>query len=306
LVIILGSLIVDITTEIVITSRFVFVALMSVAYARNLPVFEGYDCTASYLKRNGMLEKGIPVVFNDLPAEECSEKLENFKNAFYTEIKNGFDSNEDLARNSQCMVDQLKKLRVAELTMKEHIYGTLSGLTKRKQKEILKKIESSIDSKMKVAAFLCVFKESFGEMFDELIVQNSKSHSGEKNVSESSLKEDYCVRKHFVDNNLIDTTLFPVILNPKSITVNDSDCSDILKTFIIETEDELVDQFADEDGKKLKRRCIAKTVKTSRYFEVMGKVFLLTELQITPEVKDRERALFIEAMKVIVEEIMKC
>jgi len=256
-----------------------------------------------------LLERNFKITSNDVGTEQCEESLKSFRQVFYTEIKSGFDEDEDLVENSECLVGHLTKLHLAEVAMKKYVYENTAGLSKRKKKKALRTVDKALEIKMESAINFCVGNEAFGELFDELYTDsNNKNKTEDDDEDESSPSEDYCVRKHFVDNNLINSTQYQVIVNPTNITTADLNCDEIVELLVDEAEDELVDQFAYEMGKKSKkkRRCIAKTVRTFKYFESVGRVGLLGEIGIPDEDKTQQRTQFIQAMLELYENVHKC
>lgn len=157
---------------------------------------------------------------------------------------------------------------------------------------------------METAVKLCTTQAEFGKLFDELYASSNQTDDDE----EDSPQEDYCMRKYMVDKNLINSTVYKVNLNPLNIDISGIDCDEIIESSIQESVDELKDEFDDVVKRPSKRatKCITKTIRSFHFFEANVKVVVLGEAGISDENKIKEKSIYIESMKALYENILKC
>jgi len=270
---------------------------------------ESYKCFENYLHFNKMMERGIrrqfPGKFKAINATDgCDVHLKNFRDKYYEEAARAIKADEDLSENVDCLIEQMRKFHVAEVSMKLLVYKHSKKLSKRKQKKALRAIDFAIEKKMETAVKLCTTQEEFGKLFDELYSSANQTDDGE----EDSPQEDYCMRKYMVDKNFINSTVYKVNLNPLNIDVSGIDCDEIIENSIQESVDELKHEFDDVVKRPSKRttKCITKTIRSFNFFEANVKVVVLGEVGITDENKIKEKAIYIESMKALYENILKC
>lgn len=269
-----------------------------------------------YLKEHKMLDKGYRYKPKKdkksenevaLPGSECEPRLIAYRDIFYTELAAELSAEEELAAHAECMIEQLKSLHLAEVAMKQYVYENTRKMSKRKRKKSLKAIEYALEKKMEVAVKLCATDEVFGELFDALFVSDNSTNSSEEETSES-LKEDYCTRKYMVDNGFINTTVYSVTLNPKNVDTAELDCDEIVEASKLHAMEEIQEEFEEEFERPSKRtlKCISKAMKSNHFFENSVRVAILAESKIPDEFKAAEREKFVETMKQMYDDILKC
>lgn len=264
----------------------------------------------NYLRSQNLLNKfsfrtGQKFRHIDVNDTECESKIEQFRNVFYATLKAEFEEDDDLADDADCLVDHLKKSHMAEVSLKKMVYENTRKLSMRKRKKALKAIDYAIEKKTEIAVKVCTFNEVFGEVFDALYENRNVSGSSEES---DNPEEDYCERKYIVDRNFINTTLYDVNINPLNISVSNLNCSEIVENSLIEAVNELRNQFEDELERPSRRamKCVTKVIRTGNFFENNVRIAMLGELGISEERKSEERRQYIETMKEIYENILKC
>jgi hypothetical protein len=277
-----------------------------------------------YLKANKMLDRGFrcknrKAVEGEAPAvgsNQCETSLNEYRDLFYTELTTELKAEEELASTAECIVEQAKKLHLAEVAMKRHVYENTRKMSRRKRKKSMRAIDYAIEKKMEVAVKLCTTDETFGELFDALYASDNSSDSKENKVDSSESEEggtsekeeDYCTRKYMIDNGFINTTLYDVNLNPENIDVTGLKCEEIVEAAKLQALTEIKEEFVDEHRRPSKRttRCIMKALTLGKHYENSIKVAILGEIKISDELKAEERKNFIENMKEMYDNILKC
>lgn len=126
--------------------------------------------------------------------------------------------------------------------------------------------------------------------FDEIIREDSDE------VSEDDKKQDFCIRKYFVANNLIDTSIFTVSLNSKNIDAANINCEQVVQETIQDFNATVEKILKAKDNKE----CVMRNYRRMNVFGNVMKVGLMSELNLTDEQKAAERKAYIE-MKTQVE-----
>lgn len=261
---------------------------------------------SNFLRSEKMLDRRFRFKTNEVSNEtECETYLEDYRKGFYEEMVKELKMDDDLAENSDCLVENLKKLYLAETSMKKIIYENSRKMSRRKRKKALRAINYSIEKKMENAVMLCTTEEVFGELFDILYLNANETGSDE---SDDKQGEDYCHRKYIVDKNFINTSVYNVTLNPENIDTTELDCAEIVQNSIDEAEDELKDEFVNgmEKTSKRKGKCISKPIRTHQFFERSVRIIILGEIGLVVDQKIEERSIFIKEMKNLYAAIMNC
>ena len=269
------------------------------------------NCAGSYLISKALFDapynfrqKSFKSTYN---GTECDTKIEEFYSRFYTTLENELKADEDFAPHVTCLIENLKKSDLAELSMKRAVYESIrkfnKKFSKRKLKKALKAIDYAVEKKMTIAVVLCTSSDVFGELFDEAYDDANSTDSSK----EETLEDDYCERKYMVDNNFTNPA-YQVNLNPKNVNVSAINCDEIIENSIKEAVDELSKEFKDELKRPSQRasQCIAKVIRSNHYFENVMRIAMLGEIGISDEDKAEERKQFIDNMKQLYEKILKC
>ena len=262
-------------------------------------------CIENYLKSKQLLDADFQTKLpeSDGSAIECDAFVLNFNKEFYDELKTTFETDPELADVTQCIIDNLKKSQLVELSMKLAMYQVVAKLSPKKRKKAIKAIEYTIEKRLENAAMVCHSAKTFGAMFDQMY-----NAEDEGNDTEDKKLDDYCTRKHLIDNNFIDSTIYTVDLNPSHVDITGVDCVERVQNSKADVFNAFKEAFEDETAKSLKRqqKCLTKASNSFHYFEDMAKVVLLGEVKISPERYVIEKQLFIDSLKNIHEIAAEC
>lgn len=280
----------------------VLIAVLSCCFAEILEGETVYTCFGNYLRNQKLLDKEMSNV-NSLTEAECDAQLDTFRTVFYSTAEEELKNDKDLRNDAECIVEHMKKLHVAEISMKKIVYEHTKKMSKRKRNKAIKSIDYAIENKMTTAVKLCTVDTTFGAAFRILYL------SGQSNDSEEAIdqkNEDYCLRKYMTENNFIDTTVYKVNLNPDNIDVNGIDCDRIVKDSIESGEESFKREFEDEDGHLSKQvsRCLTKTIREHKLVEASSKVMLLGEIGVSDE--EAEKKIFVQKMSALYDAMISC
>ena len=119
--------------------------------------------------------------------------------------------------------------------------------------------------------------------------------------------EDYCTRKLVVDNKLIDTTKYNIILNPKNLDVSAVNCEQELEKAFKSFEVILMKMVKDDDDlNDEKSQCILNKYREQHFGHKLIRLGVLSELEISDENKLEERIAYIQSMYDLVSTIKEC
>lgn len=232
-------------------------------------------------------------------------ELEKMKNRFYSELEDHFKTNEELADIADCLVEQLKALNASEIIVKQATFSeSRRKVSRRHRKKLMRALNDDLNKMMNTAVVFCSSYESFGKVFDDYFEKNENETESEDETAEQA----YCIRQYMIENNIIDTNVYKVNPNPLNSSITDINCGPINKAYIKEVEDELKIEVQ-EDFDRLSRRasrCIMRTIQAHKYFEFILKVKILGDIKISDELKSEEKKTFIEKMKKMFDEIVRC
>lgn len=258
------------------------------------------NCAVDYLKRHDLFESNhySPPINN---TETCNLQIKEVFEKFYGKIVDEFKSDEDLTEKANCIVDHLKTMRSAELSLKRTIFEN-SNISKRKRKKIVKSIEGQLKGNSEHAILICFKDTEIGDMFDE--IKNTHADDEKEN-------HDYCTRKYVLENNLVDLETFKIELNPKQLnqtTIESISCEEVIAELKKTIEGSMYESFKGT-SKHISRRqgkCLKKKLKRSGFFGNYIKIAVLIQNQWTPAQTAIERVKFIDSISGLMTDALSC
>lgn len=262
-----------------------------------------FSCFGNYLKSQKHLDREffVPEISN---ATDCDARLVYFREVFYAAALDELKTDDDMKEDAECIVDQMKKLSVADVSMKKIIYEKTRKLSKRKRSKAIKAIDYAIEKKMATAVKLCTVESTFSAAFTMLYLTAQST----KNDTEEEKIEDYCIRKYMTEGNFIDSNVYKLNLNPDNIDVTAADCDKTVKDAAELVANDFKEEFEDEGTHLSKRteKCLFKTIKENKLFEASTKVVLLGEIGISDEAVEAEKKIYIQKMSELYDGIILC
>lgn len=269
-----------------------------------------FSCLMNYLRTEKLLDRGYRYKATNATMDKvaCNAQLEEVRNAFYTKLTDGMKQDDDLSPHVDCIIERLKEFKVAEISMKQIVFENTRNLSNRKRKKAMRAFDNTIEKKMETAVKICLSDETFGDLFDTLYAVSSNTTDSDSDSSEKGPEEDYCTRKHLIDKNFINATVYNVTLNPNNIDVSNLDCDEIVETLTNQAIEEFKEEFNEEVTRPSRKatKCLSRNIRTSHFFEHNMKVVIFGEIGISEENKAEERQKFIDNMKQFYNSILKC
>lgn len=285
-------------------------ALIGLTHAADLEP-TNFSCLMNYLRTEKLLDRRYRYKATNATTDKvaCNAQLEEVRNAFYTKLADGMKQDDDLSPHVDCIIERLKEFKVAEISMKQIVFENTRNLSNRKRKKAMRAFDNTIEKKMETAVKICLSDETFGDLFDTLYAASSNTTDSDSDSDEKGPEEeDYCTRKHLIDKNFINATVYNVTLNPNNIDVSNLDCDEIVKTLTNKAIEEFKEEFNEEVRQPSRRatKCISRNIRMTHFFEHNVKVVIFGEIGISDEHKAEERQKFIDNMKQLYDSILKC
>jgi len=139
--------------------------------------------------------------------------------------------------------------------------------------------------------------------------------AAKKSANDSKYLKKYCVRKYVVDEGLIDTQTYNVILNPNNVSTEGYDCQQSTKNFT----DKMKSKFEDDFRKgytdsraplgKVNKiaECASRKYDDKNFSGIVMSVLVLGELNdVTTEQKNNERTKFIKFERELEKDLFNC
>lgn len=274
--------------------------------ARSLEGRETDTCVADYLKSRKLVgnEFGSENPVNLL----CSVIVQITKQRIMKNIEERIFEDENMRNETDCMIELMQRGKFADDMLVIYFYETLDIAASPKIQEKIKEAQHK-GHEMTFNSFIsCGAEEKFGKAFEELF--NDQSSSEE----ETDDKEDYCIRKHVLDNNLINKNHLKLEVNPKNLDISEIDCNVLYQKALKEAEDELVKAFMDNSSEENDSSeenpnaaiCLLEVVRKGNFIDKMLKFDYVKEFNLTPEIKSKLRIEFIDLMTKISLKTVQC
>jgi len=284
------------------------VTTLSSAFAKQVETkAEKFECIAKNLRDKKLLD-------TDFRFSESSHTLEC--EAVITEHKENIlrdnlnltslrEESEDSKASKKLVQDNLACIReelidsgYPEVMMKISVYVVSQNLVMKQRKQLAASAKAEGDRKMQTAIIKCITGPIFSEMFDNIMKGEDEQALEDKQIN-------YCIRKYVVDKNLINTIEFPVTINPKNIDIN-FDCEVRMKTAIEILEEVLKQTYKGVYKSEVQLHCLTKVIITGKGLDYTAKAFVLSEINLPDDKKNRFRSEFVDNFRALSEEMVKC
>lgn len=267
-------------------------------------LIDNEECVVDYLKRHDLINWDFKYPPYYGKQEMCDERVYQKIEIIYDKVIIEFNKNKSLKNLTDCLINHLKAMKSAELSLDMRIRETCKNVAKKDRVKTIKDLEDALNHKKETAICLCKAEYKLGSLFDE-IMEPKPDNISIKDFD--TLKEEYCTRKYVVEHKLLERTHFRVHTNPKWIYVSEQDCLDTLKDRMMNYENEILDDLTrDSDIMPKRRNCMKKRIRRGLYFNAIAVVEVLSERNNTDAEKDDERNRFLELVTLTLTNVLKC
>lgn len=244
------------------------------------------NCYIRHLKNANELGDDIQELENGNSETNCDEIINNMKTQLIRETIKNIHKRLNISNKKQCVGDNLKENKILNKTFKVVVYEVLQESTGKNYENEVREANDKLENVIEDSATYCLFKEDFGELFDELFTDSSE---------EDDLEADYCARKHVLDNNLLDTSVYTLKVNPNNINTENVNCVEKLKEVIKKIEDDLAEGMKKDEPEMANKNleCRLNAFRGDNTYDKMIATFFFSEINMTEEQKEIEKKKFI-------------
>lgn len=253
--------------------------------------FSQINCYIKHLKAESKLDANYPEFNNASQIQNCSEIIKSNNKKLYENIALQIQSESPLSESAECIVDEMKLRDSADDYMKRLVFSTSNTLTVTEKQQIDLKIKLNTKMTLKNAAKSCkAYEKVYEKEFDRFFKIFSEG--------ESDKVKDFCVRKHVVDNKLMDFSVYNVTIFPENVNATQIVCAKILEKFAEGFTKGLIKTLRD-DGKgfdEVELECFLGKLQKVKFMDKLLVIGVLSEIDITEEQKNAERKKYVEFM----------
>jgi hypothetical protein len=273
-----------------------------------VPLIQGRPtdtCFADYLKSKKLIgnEYGSENPVNSL----CLAIVEATKHNVMKNIQENLEEDESYKNASSCVVDSMKKSNIADDLLVVYFLEASADAETPEVQEKTEKIQKKLNEILLDALITCDTDKKFGEVFEELFEKSSSEE-------ETDDKEDYCIRKHLVDNNLFSSKHLKLNVNPKNLDTSEIDCDVLYQKSLRDAENELVKTLAEDSQEEDDEpqdtanydKCLLEVVRKDNFIDQMLQFDYIKEYELTLASREELRVHFIELMKNLSRKAIKC
>lgn len=273
---------------------------ISVAFPAEIPNTT-FNCLAAYAKAKGTSDPAFDLVDYDSSTEECVQIRQKFISEVRKEVREKISEADIPSRHTNCIY---KKLVESESFVNSLIKA--AALEYSGSLEQVGRFKNTVDTVLDFVKSSVVYCESESNIIDQFDSLFDEEKKAVKNVT--NFEEEYCVKKYLVKNNLIDSVLYNIELNPHNINVVGLNC----ETMIKKSNDEIYEQLGfvylekSSFGNVDRVECALEKFREADYFDLMMKITALTTIPITEQQKINERENFVRILSKISSNISAC
>lgn len=265
-------------------------------------------CIADYLKSKGLVgdEFGSAKPLNPL----CSVIVEVTKTNILDSVKREIMNDKDMQKESECVMESLKNSDFGNSLLLIYVYETSDNLASEEMQKKLNLAKSQVTHATFNSFMSCQAEKKFTQVFDDLVNGDNSSEE------ETDEQEDYCIRKHIIDNNLINKNHLKLQLNPKNIDTAGVDCNVLYQKALKDAEDELVKALLDDDSSEESTgntkidpsavSCVLNAVRKGNFIDQMLHFDYIREYDLTSAKKEELRLEFVNVMTRLAKESSEC
>lgn len=246
--------------------------LVPLISARSTKGRETDACIADYLKSQGLLSDGFGT---DRPLSSiCTAIAQVTKNAIMDSVRVRVAEDDEMRNQEVCIMDSLKQSNIGNLLLTVYIYESSPDMDEGEKAQKEKVLQNDINNATLQAFIACQAENKFGQLFDEMLKEDSSSSE------EEDPKEEYCIRKHVVDNKLFALEGVTLDLNPKRVDLKNIDCHLHYQKALHKAETELVQALMEDDDSSEEKdddkrispaasTCLLDVVRSGKYIDQM-------------------------------------
>lgn len=267
----------------------IFLAFVATTHAK-LTV----ECVVDYLKFRNIQDEA----FNSVEAYSgdpgtCSDNVKAKVKEYYENARSKMESHIKQRPYADCTMKEVEGEAYENLLLKAEAIE-LKGVgikfwkissKKSRVEEIQRKAQEIVDN----GIIKCKGQTDYGAFFDTFYEQKR---------SEPMTDEfEYCMRKHLVEKNVVNPSLYNFKVNPKNIRTEAIDCAGIMKIALEQMEASISSAGSG---------CVIDAFINNGYLDLIMKIQLISKLTLNQLEKESEKRSFVNSMISMTHKIKTC
>lgn len=253
----------------------------------------GNSCVVQYLKDKNRLEDDFPAPA-EIETSKCRLVMPIIMSAFEMALCSKLS--EEKSIKADCVMDVIKGAGAFEYMLKQEVVLMSKGLKEEDSKRRLEEVKEKLRNIFENASTICDSDPTYAGLFDDIL--------DIRNESLAVLRQNYCFTKFVVESKLIDVE--NVDFNPKKIATSDIDCTTLIKSNRIEREKKLLDTLKARNLTQEQIQCSMDKFQIHRAFDSNLAIEVIDQLDLTIEVKRRNRENIAKNLEIFVKSIFLC
>ena len=248
-------------------------------------------------------------------SSDCLNIIESKKLASVEKLREELSSTNAYKNNSECIIEALRQTELFDKMVVRYVDVLTSPiLSDRKISAMKANLDIETSNKVSRAHISCNSAKLSTEDIEVAINDDFKKFfNGDKNIqNDIDQFEDYCVRKHMLDKNLITFNRDKLNVNPKNLDTSTIDCAIFYPTAVKKLEEktkksirkELKDSEQNEPLNWI--RCLMEKLRKEKYFDKNLEYEYAKELNLTEEQKEKLRIQFLSISKEFLSTYISC
>lgn len=256
---------------------------------------EAINCIADYLKSINELESSFQTNPYEGSAATCDYVIKSTNASFYEMWTEELEKIPQFKTDLECIMGNLKKTQMSLFLLKELVYEASTSLSDEEKSLKINEAKKAQEKNSLIVSLHCIATRRYGDLFDRMMTYTS---SEEDNYDP---KEEYCIRRHVNDNNILNNEIYKYTLNPGNVNVDQIDCDPIMEMFSKVADNKMTNIFEEEIASLLEKECYNTKFDVNQSTNRMLAIMVLRKLKLS-EVSD-ERQKFIDNLLAITKAI---
>ena len=268
---------------------------------------ETKKCFANYLKNQGIDVQGVES--DEAVTATCKFIATTTKELSIGQLRERLAADGFLKDIIDCVVDSLQALGIGNLILQQAIYSTEDDSEDDEYVATREALQLKVSEVSMISLSRCTIAKGLRFEFDKLFDEDNT-----KETQELPPKEDYCVRKQIIDNDLLTADNAELPLNPNNVDTTDIDCEALFKETVKKSEDQNVEEIlkgnqpeGEENFELIQARaCLLQMIREDDVIANTFQFDYVKELNLNEEDKNLMREDFVKIMTKVIEKSMKC
>jgi hypothetical protein len=281
--------------------KLTFLAACVLTLIEGAPLEKAVDeCIANYVKSKGLVDEKFGT--DDEVTELCKNICKLTSMNSLNNVMKQLEDYDDYKNYTHCAVKKAFMFTsVPDELLTLYTYQKDDSILSEDEKnEKINELSQRISIIVTGTVIDCQTDEKIGKVFEQLIDPNVSVES------ELSPEQDFCVRKHIIDNNLLNNQIYDLDSNPNDIDGSSLNCDEIYPQVVVQIEDEIVSSaIQDVDSNESieaklseeQKTCIDRVARDGNYVEKLLPYEYLHEFELSKDLKNYEKHTFITLVK---------